>query len=232
MHIAIGCILLFAISAPFAIMSTNKLNRIREGLKKGLKENGFSEIINSQELVTLLKKLPNFEETTDKNIFNVFRKTVSKYQIYHFVHYESNSDGYARWLRCVLIESPTFGLLPKMTIQPLSFKNKLTMRLDKWNAPKIDFHNARLKSFRIRTENEEWLKNIFEDSLQGHIDDCNSRLSIAYEGNDNILLAYVIENEIPFFKFAEIMSACETFFKGLYKISQTKYSNVKTNKYT
>jgi hypothetical protein len=226
-HIVIGCILLFAISAPFAIMSTNKLNRIREDLRKGLIENSFSEIINSQELINLVKKLPNFDETTDKNISNVFRKTVSKYQIYHFVHHESNSDGYSRLLRCVLIASTTFGLIPKMSIQPMSLKNKFTMRLDKWKAPKIDSQNTSLKSFHIRTENEEWLKNIFEDSLQRYIVDCNSRFSIAYEGNDNVLLAYVIEDEITFSKFSVIMSACETLFNGLYKVSQTKYSNVK-----
>lgn len=226
-HIIIGCVVLFIIFAPVAIYSTDKLTKIQEEYQKQLRNEGFCEIPVEKVLIDKVKLLPNFDYTFKNNISEVYKKSTDKYIIYLFIHV-TDYGKYSKILKCVLIESKIVQLLPKFTIQPLKLENRFLMRLDQWKAPKIIFDNRMLRSFRIRSDNEEWLKNILEESLQVKFEEygVGTTAGITYEGCDNLLLAYKQERRISSEIFLKMTNACITLLNGFEQISKRKYRNL------
>jgi len=222
-QIIIICFVISILFLPLIIISTKKINRKLTDLHDGLKSNGFKEYLNKQEVIRKLKGMPNFDRSFENNITDIFKKESDKYIIYHFLHCKSNSDGYSRFLRCNLIESKLNEIIPKFTIKPINLKSKLTMHLDDWKAPIIKFDNSILNSFRIRSDNKEWFLNLFELSLQEIILDNNSKIAIAYEGNDNSILGYLIENPISFDNCNQIVDGCISIIEEIITISKRKY---------
>jgi hypothetical protein len=222
-QIILGCIILFIIFSPIAILSSKNKFRIKAEYIDELLKDGYESIENKTELIKKIAKIPNFTQTLNINVSEIYRKKFRNYEIYHFLHYESNTDGYSRYLRCVLIVSKINGLIPTMSIQPITIKNKLTMNLDTWKAPIILRNKNHLKSFKIRCENEEWFVNILSKSLESIIDDNCMRIGLAIEGNDNTLLGYLIGNKIEISKQQNATATCILMLDEIIKVSSIKY---------